>query len=143
MTARQGIKQQETGLAAGAAVPSAGFVQRALDVRSTLKGATHGTCTIVGLNDAKAVKKWSGFLAVDVGRSAYFSKKYYGVRRRPRRSHRRCLSSWKATRGSRWLNDLSMQLKGEGIEGGDVLEGTEEDLKLNADQLYIDQLRHG
>lgn len=35
--------------------------------------------TIIGLNDAKAVKKYSAFLAVDVGRKSYFNKKFMGV----------------------------------------------------------------
>lgn len=30
--------------------------------------------TIIGLNDAKAVKRYSGNLAVDVGRKGYFSE---------------------------------------------------------------------
>ena len=35
--------------------------------------------TIVGLNDPKAVRKYSGFLAVDVGRESYFNRKFMGV----------------------------------------------------------------
>ncbi|MCK7581002.1 MAG: hypothetical protein MZV65_38890 [Chromatiales bacterium] len=35
--------------------------------------------TVVGVNDPKAVKKYSAFLAVDVGRKSYFNKKFMGV----------------------------------------------------------------
>ena len=34
--------------------------------------------TVIGLNDAKAIKKWSGDLAVDTARKSYFSKKFMG-----------------------------------------------------------------
>ena len=34
--------------------------------------------TIIGLNDAKAVKRYSGFLAVDVPRESYFGRKFMG-----------------------------------------------------------------
>jgi len=35
--------------------------------------------TVIGLNDPKAVKKYSGYLAVDIGRTSYFNKKFMGV----------------------------------------------------------------
>lgn len=34
--------------------------------------------TIIGLNDAKAVKRYSGNLAVDVGRKGYWTRKFMG-----------------------------------------------------------------
>jgi hypothetical protein len=42
--------------------------------RSTLMSKT-----VIGLNDAKAVKRYSGNLAVDTARKSYFSKKFMGV----------------------------------------------------------------
>jgi N4-gp56 family major capsid protein len=39
--------------------------------------------------------------------------------------------------------DLIMQLRQQPIEGDDVQEGTEEDLKFYTDQVYIDQMRGG
>ena len=35
--------------------------------------------TIIGVNDPKAVKKYSAFLAVDVARDSYFSRKFMGA----------------------------------------------------------------
>lgn len=35
--------------------------------------------TIIGLNDAKAVKRFSGLLAVDIGRTGYFNRKFMGT----------------------------------------------------------------
>lgn len=35
--------------------------------------------TIIGVGDAKAVKRFSAFLAVDVGRQSYFNRKFMGV----------------------------------------------------------------
>ena len=34
--------------------------------------------TIIGLNDAKAVKRYSGLLAVDVAKQGYWSRKFMG-----------------------------------------------------------------
>lgn len=98
--------------------------------------------TVVGLNDPKAVKKWSGYLAVDVGRTAYFNRKFMGVGE-DASTPIQILESLENDAGEQIVYDLSMQLKGEGVEGDNTLEGAEEDLKFYTDALYIDQLRHG
>ena len=97
--------------------------------------------TIVGLNDAKAVKKYSAFLAVDTPRKAWWTKKFTGPEG----------SSMPVTKVDRLENeageyvsfDLNMQLKMEPVEGDDILENKEEALKFYTDGLYIDQMRGG
>ncbi len=98
--------------------------------------------TVVGLNDPKSVKRWSGYLAVDVGRTAYFNKKFMGVGEEAS-TPIQVLEQLESDAGEQVVYDLSMQLKGEGVESDNTLEGAEEDLKFYTDNLYIDQLRHG
>ena len=82
--------------------------------------------TVVGLNDPKAVKKWSGLLAVDIGRTAYFNKKFMGVGE-DASTPIVILENLENDAGEQIVYDLSMQLKGEGVEGDNTLEGAEED----------------
>jgi len=97
--------------------------------------------TIVGVNDPKAVKKYSAFLAVDAPRKSYWSKKFTGKEG----------SSTPVTKIDRLENDageyvsfdLNTQLKMKPVEGDDLLEGKEENLTFYTDGLYIDQMRGG
>ncbi len=98
--------------------------------------------TIIGLNDAKAVKKYSGYLAVDVGRIGYFSKKFMGVGE-DASFPIQMLPHLENDAGEQITYDLSMQLKMQPVEGDETLEGKEEDLKFYTDQVYIDQMRGG
>lgn len=98
--------------------------------------------TIIGLNDAKAVKRYSGNLAVDVGRKGYFSKKFMGGGEVPTTPIWR-LTELENDAGEQITYDLSMQLKMAPIEGDAKLEGKEEKLEFYTDSVYIDQLRGG
>lgn len=98
--------------------------------------------TIIGLNDAKAVKRYSGALAVDVARTSYFNKKFIGNGPQASTPIQR-LDHLENDAGEQITYDLSMQLKMQPIEGDAVLEGKEEDLKFYTDTLYIDQMRGG
>lgn len=98
--------------------------------------------TIVGLNDAKAVKKFSAFLAVDVGRKSYFNKKFMG-KGIEAQTPVQMLTSLESDSGEQISYDLVMQLRMQPVEGDNTLEGKEEDLKFYTDQLYIDQARGG
>ena len=98
--------------------------------------------TIIGLGDAKAVKKYSAFLAVDVGRKSYFSKKFMGVGEEAQ-TPIQMLPHLENDAGENISYDLVMQLKMQPIEGDNTLEGSEEDLKFYTDSLYIDQMRGG
>lgn len=98
--------------------------------------------TIVGLGDAKAVRKYSAFLAVDVGRESYFNRKFMGVGEAAQ-TPLQTLPQLESDAGEQISFDLVMQLKMQPIEGDAVLEGQEEDLKFYTDQVYIDQARGG
>lgn len=82
--------------------------------------------TIVGLNDAKAVKKYSGYLAVDVGRKSYFSKKFMGVGEDSSMPIQ-MLPHLENDAGEQISYDLVMQLKMQPIESDATLDGKEED----------------
>jgi N4-gp56 family major capsid protein len=98
--------------------------------------------TIIGLNDPKAVKRFSAFLAVDTARVSYFNKKFMGVGPESGMPIQ-LLPQLESDAGEQITFDLSMQLRQQPIEGDDVQEGTEEDLKFYTDNVYIDQMRGG
>ena len=98
--------------------------------------------TIIGLNDAKAVKRYSGYLAVDIARISYFSRKFMGEGENSSMPIQR-LTQLENDAGEQITFDLSMQLKMQPIEGDAILEGKEEALSFYTDQVYIDQMRGG
>jgi len=98
--------------------------------------------TIIGLNDPKAVKRFSAFLAVDTARVSYFNKKFMGVGPESGMPIQ-MLPQLESDAGEQITFDLSMQLRQQPIEGDDVQEGTEEDLKFYTDNVFIDQMRGG
>jgi N4-gp56 family major capsid protein len=98
--------------------------------------------TIVGLNDPKAVKRYSAALAVDIGRTSYFNKKMMGYG--PDASAPiHMLTDLESDAGEQIVYDLNMQLGMQPVEGDNTLEGLEEDLKFYTDNVYIDQMRGG
>ena len=98
--------------------------------------------TIVGLGDPKAVRKYSAFLAVDVGRTSYFNKKFMGTGIEAQ-TPVQTLPHLENDAGDSISYDLVMQLRMAPVEGDRILEGNEEDLKMYTDSLYIDQARGG
>lgn len=98
--------------------------------------------TVIGLNDAKAVKKYSGYLAVDTARKSYFNRKFMGVGEDASMPIQ-MLPHLENDAGEQITYDLVMQLKMQPVEGDNTLEGKEEDLKLYTDNVYIDQMRGG
>lgn len=98
--------------------------------------------TIIGLNDPKAVKRYSGYLAVDIPRISYFGRKFMGEGETSDMPIQR-LTHLENDAGEQITFDLVMQLKMQPIEGDSELHGKEEDLKFYTDQLYIDQMRGG
>lgn len=98
--------------------------------------------TVIGLNDAKAVKRFSGALAVDTARKSYFNKKFMGVGETASMPIQ-LLTNLESDAGEQITYDLSMQLRMQPVEGDQVLEGQEEDLKFFTDNVYIDQQRAG
>lgn len=98
--------------------------------------------TIVGLNDPKAVKRYSAFLAVDVGRESYFNRKFMGVGVEAQ-TPLQTLPQLESDAGENITYDLVMQLRMQPVEGDNILEGKEEDLKFYTDSVLIDQMRGG
>jgi len=98
--------------------------------------------TIIGLNDAKAVKRYSGLLAVDVAKQGYWSRKFMGTGPAANAPVHQLLELANDA-GEQITYDLSMQLAMQPIEGDSVLEGKEEELKFYSDSVYIDQMRGG
>lgn len=98
--------------------------------------------TIVGVNDAKAVKKFGGVMAVDVGRTSYFNKKFMGVGEAAQTPIQQ-LMHLENDAGDTISYDLIMQLKMQPVEGDSTLRGKEEDLKFYTDTVSIDQMRGG
>lgn len=98
--------------------------------------------TIIGLNDPKAVRKYSAFLAVDVGRTSYFNRKFMGVGVEAQ-TPIQTLPHLENDAGDSISYDLVMQLKMQPVEGDSILEGGEEDLKFYTDVVYINQARSG
>ena len=98
--------------------------------------------TIIGLNDAKAVKRYSGNLAVDVGRKGYWTRKFMGKGEVPTRPLWQ-ITDLESDAGEQITYDLSMQLNMQPVEGDLELHGKEEALSFYTDVVYIDQMRGG
>lgn len=98
--------------------------------------------TIIGLNDAKAVKRYSGNLAVDVGRKGYWTRKFMGKGEVPTKPIWQ-ITDLESDAGEQITYDLSMQLNIQPVEGDSELHGKEEGLGFYTDNVYIDQMRGG
>jgi len=98
--------------------------------------------TIIGLNDAKAVKRFSGNLAVDTGRKGFFTRKFMGKGDTPTKPIWQ-ITDLESDAGEQVTYDLSMQLNMQPIEGDAELHGKEEKLVFFTDGVYIDQMRGG
>lgn len=98
--------------------------------------------TVIGLNDAKAVKRYSGSMAVDVGRKGFWTRKFMGKGDTPTKPLWQ-LTDLEADAGEQITYDLSMQLNMQPVEGDQVLHGKEEKLIFYTDSAYIDQMRGG
>jgi N4-gp56 family major capsid protein len=98
--------------------------------------------TLIGVNDPKAIKKQSAFLAVDMAKKSYITSRLMGV---GQDSSMPCqmLKELESDAGEYISFDLLMQMTMQPREGDQVLENFEEDMKFYTDGLYIDQLRAG
>jgi N4-gp56 family major capsid protein len=97
--------------------------------------------TIIGLGDAKAVQRYSVFLAHDTARKSYWTKKFMGEEGSEMPLH--MVRRLENEAGDKVSYDLVMQLRMEPVEGDDTLEGKEEDLTFYSDSMLIDQARGG
>lgn len=98
--------------------------------------------TIVGLNDPKAVKKYSALLAVDTAKKGWWSKRMMGKGPTPG-TPVQMLTELENDAGEQITYDLNLQMTMEPVFGDDVLEGQEDQLKFYSDTVYIDQVRGG
>lgn len=98
--------------------------------------------TIVGVNDAKAVKRWAGLLAYDTSQKSYFNQRFMG-RGAEAEVPIQILTDLESDAGEQIAYDLLAELKMAPVEGEDVLEGKEEQQKFYTDTIYIDQARGG
>lgn len=98
--------------------------------------------TIVGVNDAKAVRKWAGLLAHDASQKSYFNSRFM-ARGAEAEVPIQILTELESDAGEQIGYDLLAELRMAPIEGEDILEGKEEAQRFYTDQIYIDQARCG
>lgn len=98
--------------------------------------------TIVGVNDAKAVKRYAGLLAYDESQKSYFGQRFVG-RGAEAEVPIQLLSELESDAGEQITYDLLAELKMAPVEGDDILEGKEEAQRFYTDTIYIDQARCG
>jgi N4-gp56 family major capsid protein len=98
--------------------------------------------TIIGVNDAKAIKKWSGMLAYDTSHKSYFNQRFM-ARGSEAEVPIQILTDLESDAGEQISYDLIAELKMAPVEGEDILEGKEEGQKFYTDTIYIDQARCG
>ena len=97
--------------------------------------------TIIGLNDAKAVKRWSANLAVDTIRQGFFTGKMMGGE--ASMLPITVKTDLEAGAGDAVTYDLSVQLRQRPAVGSEKLAGREEALRFFSDKIVIDKMRHG
>ena len=98
--------------------------------------------TIVGVNDPKAVKKWSGALTYDTSTKSYFGSKFMG-KGPDAETPIHVMTDLASDAGDAVSYDLVMELRMAPVEGEDELEGKEERQKFYTDKVLIDQARCG
>ena len=98
--------------------------------------------TIIGVNDAKAVKRYSGLLAVDASQKSYFGPRFM-KRGADAEVPIQILTDLETDAGEQITYDLLAELTMAPVEGEDNLEGNEERQRFYTDQIYVDQARCG
>ena len=98
--------------------------------------------TIIGVNDAKAVKRWAGLLAYDQSQKSYFNQRFM-ARGAEAEVPIQILTELESDAGEQIAYDLLAELRMAPVEGEDILEGKEEAQRFYTDTIYIDQARCG
>ena len=96
--------------------------------------------TMVGLNDAKAIKRFSPVLAVDAARKGHWTSKWMSGGPTPTRPIY-SVPDLEKQPGEQISFDISMQLNSMPIEGDDEARGKGEKLFFYSQVVYIDQER--
>lgn len=94
--------------------------------------------TSYGVNDALAMKAWSRKLAVEVSKATAIAP-LIGT---SANSIIQMKEELNKDKGDKVTFGLRMQLQGDGVTEGEVLEGNEESLTTYADSIYINELAH-
>jgi N4-gp56 family major capsid protein len=100
------------------------------------------SATVIGVGDAKAVKRYSAQLAIDTRKESYFSRKFMGEGVKSMACIT-VLSELENDKGDQISYDLALRKRMKPVQGDTVLRGKEEDRKFATATLYIDQLRGG
>lgn len=98
--------------------------------------------TVIGLGDAKAVKRYSASLGIDVRSESYFSRKFMGEGAKAMACIT-VLNELENEAGDQISYDLALRKRMKPIMGDNTLRGQEEDRKFATATLYIDQFRGG
>lgn len=98
--------------------------------------------TVIGVNDAKAVKRFSANLFVDASREGYFDSHFSG-KGDTAQAPVQVLLDLSKDAGDTISYDLSMQLTQKPVYGDNRLKGKEGALKFATDTVSIDQIRCG
>jgi N4-gp56 family major capsid protein len=98
--------------------------------------------TIIGVNDPKAVKRYSGNLALDTSAKSYFNSRFM-AKGAEAEVPVQILTDLESDAGEEIKYDLLAELTMAPIEGEDTLEGKEERQRFYTDSVYIDQARCG
>lgn len=98
--------------------------------------------TIIGVGDAKAVKRYAGLLAFDQSQKSYWNSRFMG-RGEAAEVPVQILTDLESDAGDSINYDLLAEMKMAPVEGEDTLEGKEEAQKFFTDTIYIDQARCG
>lgn len=94
--------------------------------------------TVIGLNDPKAVTRFSAMLATQVLSSSYFSRRFVG---KGVNNPIQQIDDLESDAGDRVTYDLIAALRGRPTTGDKRLEGAEESLRFFTDDMRIDQAR--
>ncbi|MCP3686560.1 MAG: N4-gp56 family major capsid protein [bacterium] len=100
------------------------------------------SATVIGVDDAKAVKKYSAFLATDAAAKSYWQKKFMGVGESSS-TPIQMLKELDNDAGEYISYDINMQINMLPIEGDEPMANREADLAFYSDGAYINQLRGG
>jgi hypothetical protein len=88
--------------------------------------------TIIGVGDAKAVKRFSVALAKEFSRESYWTNRFVGVGE-DAQTPVQMLTDLERDQGDQISYDLVMNLKMQPVEGDSVLKGSEEGLQFYSD----------
>lgn len=98
--------------------------------------------TIIGVNDPKAVKRYSGMLHLDVSQRAYWGQRFMGKGENAE-TPVQLLTELESDAGEQIYYDLLAEMRMTPVEGENTLEGNEEAQRPYTDSIYIDQARAG